>query len=76
MDRVLAVIAFLMSFYTNPWVDRDGYTGAFGTMAGISFFVLALWIPLYVWGKRIRHATFKWRVMRLAHWASDREMGE
>ncbi|KAJ5392313.1 hypothetical protein N7509_007803 [Penicillium cosmopolitanum] len=71
-----SVIAFLMSFYTNPWVDRDGYTGAFGTMAGISFFVLALWIPLYVWGKRIRHATFKWRVMRLAHWASDREMGE
>jgi hypothetical protein len=45
-------------------------------MAGISFAVLALWIPLYIWGKRIRHATIKWSVMRYAHWEADREMGE
>jgi hypothetical protein len=65
-----------MSFYANPWVERDGYAGAFGTMAGFSFFILALWIPLYVWGKRIRHATLKWRIMNLVHWDADRDMGE
>ncbi|KAL3459716.1 MFS transporter [Aspergillus heterothallicus] len=71
-----SVITFLMSFYANPWVERDGYAGAFGTMAGFSFFILALWIPLYVWGKRIRHATLKWRIMNLVHWDADRDMGE
>jgi hypothetical protein len=65
-----------MSFYANPWVEKDGYAGAFGIMAGISFAVLALWIPLYIWGKRIRHATIKWSVMRYAHWEADRETGE
>ncbi|QKX60210.1 uncharacterized protein TRUGW13939_07353 [Talaromyces rugulosus] len=69
-------ITFLMSFYANPWVNRDGYAGVFGAMAGFSFVVLALWIPLYIWGKQIRHATLKWRVMRRIHWDLDRETGE
>lgn len=65
-----------MSFYANPWVDRDGYAGAFAAMAGFSFVILALWIPLYIWGKQIRRATFKWRVMQSARWDADRETGE
>ncbi|KAJ6142440.1 hypothetical protein N7471_001893 [Penicillium samsonianum] len=69
-------ITFLMSFYANLWVDRDGYAGAFGAMAAFSFVVLALWIPLYIWGKQIRHATLKGRVMRHVHWNADRETGE
>lgn len=72
----VAVISFLMSFYANPWVNRDGYAGAFSTMAGFSFFVLALWIPIYIWGRQIRHATFKWHIMKLVHWDMDRETGE
>ncbi|KAH7378999.1 major facilitator superfamily domain-containing protein [Cadophora sp. MPI-SDFR-AT-0126] len=40
---------------------------AFVAMASFSFIILALWIPLYIWGKQIRTATFKWRVMQLAH---------
>lgn len=72
----VAIIAFLMSFYANPWIDRDGYAGAFSTMAALSFFILALWIPIYIWGRRVRHATFKWRIMKLAHWNVDRETGE
>ncbi|KAK0122024.1 hypothetical protein ONS95_010289 [Cadophora gregata] len=71
-----SAITFLMSFYANPWVDRDGYAGAFATMASFSFVILALWIPLYIWGKQIRTATFKWRLMKLAHWDVDRETGE
>ncbi|KAB5581287.1 major facilitator superfamily domain-containing protein [Coniochaeta sp. 2T2.1] len=69
-------ITFLMSFYANPWVAKDGYAGSFVAMAAFSFVVLAMWIPLYIWGKRIREATFKWRVMRSAHWDEDRETGE
>jgi hypothetical protein len=65
-----------MSFYANPWVNRDGYAGAFAAMASFSFVILALWIPIYIWGKQIRRATFKWRVMQLAHWDADRETGE
>ncbi|CZR69982.1 related to HOL1 protein (member of major facilitator superfamily) [Phialocephala subalpina] len=71
-----SVITFLMSFYANPWVDRDGYAGAFAAMASFSFVILALWIPIYIWGKQIRRATFKWRVVQLAHWDADRETGE
>ncbi|KAJ6105108.1 hypothetical protein N7523_010182 [Penicillium sp. IBT 18751x] len=69
-------ITFLMSFYANPWVERDGYAGAFSAMAGFSFLILALWIPLYIWGKQIRHATTKGRMMRTVHWDADRETGE
>ncbi|KAF9885312.1 hypothetical protein FE257_013029 [Aspergillus nanangensis] len=71
-----SIITFLMSFYANPWVYRDGYAGAFTAMAALSFVILALWVPLYIWGTQIRHATLNWRVMQVAHWDADRETGE
>lgn len=45
-------------------------------MASFSFVILAMWIPLYIWGKQIRRTTFNWRVMRFADWDVDRETGE
>lgn len=46
-------------------------------MAGISGAVLIGWIPFYIWGKNIRLATFRWRVMtKLIGWSEDREVGE
>jgi len=72
-----AAFGFLLSFYTNPWIDEDGYAKAFGAMAGISGAVMLFAIPFYFFGKRIRHATWKWSVMKkLAHWDEDREVGE
>ncbi|KAL2849854.1 major facilitator superfamily domain-containing protein [Aspergillus pseudoustus] len=71
-----SIITFLMSFYANPWVEKDGYAGAFGAMAGFTFFILVLWIPMYIWGKKIRHTTLKWHIMKIAHWDVDREIGE
>ena len=65
-----------MVFYANPWIDHNGYAGAFSIMAGISLFVLALWIPLYIWGKRVRFATMKWKVTKYVMWSEDRETGE
>lgn len=72
-----AAFGFLLSFYTNPWISQSGYERAFGAMAGISGAVMLGWIPFYVWGKRIRHATWQWGfVRRMAHWDEDREVGE
>jgi hypothetical protein len=45
-------------------------------MAGISAAVLIMWIPLYFYGKRIRHASINWRVLRWVKWNFDREVGE
>ncbi|OJD34923.1 mfs transporter [Diplodia corticola] len=72
-----SAFGFLLSFYTNPWIAEAGYERAFGAMAGIAGAVLIGWVPFYVFGKRIRHATWQWGfVRRLAHWDQDREVGE
>ncbi|KIE00041.1 MFS transporter, partial [Metarhizium majus ARSEF 297] len=71
-----SLFGFLLSFETNPWINASGYQNAYGAMAGISAGVLILWIPLYFWGKKIRHATWKWRVLSFIHWNDDREVGE
>jgi hypothetical protein len=63
-----------LSFYTNPWVEEVGYLNAYGTMAAIAAAVLLLWIPLYIWGKPLRHRT--WRMISYMHWTDDREVGE
>ncbi|KAI9664638.1 MAG: hypothetical protein M1821_006084 [Bathelium mastoideum] len=67
---------FLLSFYTNPWVDESGYSHAFGTMAGISAVIQVLWILFFFYGKSIRHMTIGWKVMRYVGWDPDREVGE
>jgi hypothetical protein len=57
-------------------VAQSGYQNAYGAMAGIASVVLVLWIPLYYWGKSIRHATWNWPVISYIHWKDDREVGE
>ncbi|KAK7538432.1 major facilitator superfamily domain-containing protein [Phyllosticta citribraziliensis] len=72
-----SAFGFLLSFYTNPWINKDGYERAFGAMAGITGAVILGFIPFYFYGKRIRHATWKWRIVRsCVHWDQDREVGE
>ncbi|KAL7798118.1 major facilitator superfamily domain-containing protein [Trichoderma ceciliae] len=71
-----ALFAFFLSFETNPWVDLSGYRDAYGAMAGIAGGVLIMWIPLYFWGKKIRHYSWQWRVVSFIHWDNDREVGE
>jgi len=73
---IQALFGFLLAFETNPWINESGYQNAYGAMAGISAGVLILWVPLYFWGKRIRHRTWKWPIMSLVHWNDDREVGE
>ncbi|KAK4234686.1 major facilitator superfamily domain-containing protein [Achaetomium macrosporum] len=72
-----AAFGFLLSFYTNPWITQSGYEVAFGTMAAISGGVILCWIPMFVFGSRIRRVTWGWGfIRRLAHWHEDREVGE
>jgi hypothetical protein len=71
-----ALFGFLLSFYTNPWINMAGYLNAYGAMAGISAGVLLMWIPFYIWGKRIRQTTWNWSITSHVHWSKDREVGE
>lgn len=71
-----ALFGFLLSFYTNPWVDEAGYQNAYGAMAGISAAVIIFWVPFYLFGKRIRHSTWTWPMVAYIHWHEDRETGE
>ena len=75
-DSRIALFGFLLSFYTNPWINKSGYQDAYGAMAGISAGVLIMWIPLYYWGKQIRHTTWNWPMLSFLHWTDDREVGE
>jgi hypothetical protein len=72
----IALFGFLLSFYTNPWINEVGYQSAYGSMAAIAAAVLVFWIPLFFWGKTIRHATWHWPVLSYIQWADDREVGE
>ncbi|KAH6874157.1 hypothetical protein B0T10DRAFT_415733 [Thelonectria olida] len=38
--------------------------------------VRVFWIPLYIWGQKIRETTIGWRMMKYARWDIDREVGE
>lgn len=71
-----SMFGFLLSFYTNPWIDSAGYQNAYGAMAGISASIIVLWVPLYIWGARIRRATWEWPIMSTIRWDEDREVGE
>ncbi|PKS08467.1 hypothetical protein jhhlp_004850 [Lomentospora prolificans] len=71
-----SMFGFLLSFYTNPWVEKSGYINAYGAMGGIAAAVLILWVPLYIWGKALRHASWHWPILRYIHWDEDREVGE
>ncbi|CAG9952770.1 unnamed protein product [Clonostachys rosea f. rosea IK726] len=72
-----SALGFLLSFYTNPWIEKAGYQKSFGAMAGISGGFILFWVPFYLWGNHIRKATWRWNfVKELAHWHDDREVGE
>ncbi|KAF9696857.1 hypothetical protein EKO04_005704 [Ascochyta lentis] len=72
-----SAFGFLLSFYTNPWVQKSGYLNAYGAMAGISGGLIVLGVPFFIWGAKIRSATWQWApVRKFVHWDEDREVGE
>jgi hypothetical protein len=57
------VFAFGFSYGIVPWVNRNGFGGAFSIMVGIQSGVLLLALPLCYYGKRIRHASASWKLI-------------
>lgn len=71
------MFGFLLSFYTNDWISKSGYVGAFGEMAAISGAVFLSTLIFYFYGKRLRRSSWNWPIMKMfAHWKADREVGE
>ncbi|UZJ55695.1 hypothetical protein CBS101457_005015 [Exobasidium rhododendri] len=68
-----AAIGFVLSFYTNPWIASQGYQNAYGEMAAISAGLLLFFLPLYIWGKRIRVSSMTWRATQYIKWDADRD---
>ncbi|KDQ58916.1 hypothetical protein JAAARDRAFT_56925 [Jaapia argillacea MUCL 33604] len=71
-----SVIGFVLSFYTNTWVEQRGYIEAFGTMTAISAIILSFTFLFYIWGANLRQRSFQWRTsQRMVKWHIDRDDG-
>jgi hypothetical protein len=57
------IFAFGFSYGVVPWVTLDGFNGAFGAMAGIQCGLVLFGIPLYIYGKRLRHMSGGWKII-------------
>ncbi|KAJ9130113.1 Major facilitator superfamily domain, general substrate transporter [Coniochaeta hoffmannii] len=72
-----AIFGFLLSFYVDSWIRKDGYVTVFSIFAGVSAAVFLSTAIFYVWGVQLRHISWRWRwVRQLVHWHADREVGE
>ncbi|KAK4561023.1 hypothetical protein LTR86_004978 [Recurvomyces mirabilis] len=47
------IIALVCSFYSNQWIQEDGLTRVFGTMAGLQWALLLFAIPIYFFCKPV-----------------------
>jgi hypothetical protein len=57
------VFGFCFSYAIIPWITARGYPHTFGTFAAIQFGVVLLGLPLWYYGKKIRHATANWKII-------------
>ena len=57
------VFGFGFSYSVIPWLTAWGYAHTFGTFAAIQIGVVLLGLPLWYFGKKIRHATVKWKII-------------
>lgn len=57
------IVAFGFLYGVVPWVDTAGPINAFGTQAGVYVAIMALAIPLVLFGERMRHTTAQWRII-------------
>lgn len=55
-------IGFGISFGCVAFVEKEGYEGAFNICAGIVAGIMALGVPVYFLGPKLRAITQKWAV--------------
>ncbi|KAL3488696.1 major facilitator superfamily domain-containing protein [Aspergillus germanicus] len=51
------IISFGTSYGISPFVERNGYDGAFGIFGALTFVLGVMGIPIYLWRKQIRKLT-------------------
>ncbi|KAM0718259.1 hypothetical protein Q7P37_006591 [Cladosporium fusiforme] len=56
------IVAFGFLWGVDAWA-KTGYVNSFGTQAGIFVAIMALAIPLVLYGEKIRHTTAQWRII-------------
>lgn len=57
-------VSFGTSYGIAKFVETAGYNGSFGTYAGLTAALGALGIPIYIYGKRIRHFTGRYAMKK------------
>jgi hypothetical protein len=63
VNALKQIFAFGFSYGVIPWVTLDGFPGAFGAMAGIQIGLMLFGLPLWYYGKRIRHKSGGWKII-------------
>jgi hypothetical protein len=63
VNGVKNMFAFGFSYGVIPWIQRSGYEQAFGEMVVIQTGVMLFAIPLYIYGKQLRHISAGWKVI-------------
>ncbi|KAL6453704.1 hypothetical protein SBY92_005276 [Candida maltosa Xu316] len=58
------LLGFCFSLFNNKYADEEGYRAAYVTYGGIQLFVSLFAIPLYIYGKKLRHWTDEKELMR------------
>ncbi|KAM5354630.1 hypothetical protein ACJ41O_001277 [Fusarium nematophilum] len=56
------IISFGVSYGISPFIERNGYDGAFAAFAGLTAAFGVLGIPIFIWGKWIRKVTGRYSV--------------
>lgn len=51
------ILSFGTSYGTAPFIASHGYDGAFGTFGALTGAMGLLGVPIYIYGKKIRHVT-------------------
>jgi hypothetical protein len=57
------VFAFGISYAVVPWVLGSGYRNAFGEMVAIQTGTMLFFVPLFIYGKKLRHISWGWKVI-------------
>ena len=57
------VFGFGFGYAVYPFIARSGWNHFWGTMTGIQAAVILLGIPLYFYGKQIRHLSARWNLI-------------
>ena len=57
------IIGFGFSHGAAPWIIHLGFKKPLAEMAGITFASILLGLPLYIYGKRLRFASAKWKLI-------------